>query len=517
MKDSRYNIEGSREGTSGYSLPQRMQRSEGPADLVQDIVVSQGAKIGLKTAATKMRAHGLPISVIKNFERLFDDVLHGKTGVIAEEEIEPAQGIADFSDIQKCADTVAVGERLLESLVVVRLNGGLGTSMGLERAKSLLPVKDGLTFNDIIARQLQALQRRFGVAIPLVHMTSFSTDSDVRSAMTGYPELSPEGLPVSFLQHRHPKIYLDTMMPADEQEQELNWNPPGHGDIYAALIASGLAEHLLRMGKRYAFVANADNLGATVEPAILGYFAGSGAPFMMETAERTAADSKGGHLARRKSTGRLVLRESSQAPTRSGGDIIPEFQDISKYRYFNTNNIWLDLKAVVEVAGRHDGAIPLPLISNKKNVNPRDRSSRKVIQIETAMGAAIEVFEGALAVQVPRSRFAPVKTNNDLLVVRSDVYVLNDDCTLTVTPTRRASVLPLVSLDPHFYGLIKDFEARVKVVPSLVEAESLAVVGDVVFDHHLAVIGRARVVAPTGEQKTLPPEILRVENGELAL
>ncbi len=517
MKESRYTDDVASEIAVEYRTPQRASIDEGKTRVVKELVVSQGAKAGLKAAAAKMRTDGLPVSVVKNFERLFDDVLHGKTGIITEDEIEAARDIADFSALQRCANTVAVGERLLESLVVVRLNGGLGTSMGLERAKSLLPVKNGLTFNDIIARQLRALRRRFGVTIPLVHMTSFSTDADVNAAMSDYAELSPEGLPVSFLQHRHPKIYLDTMMPANEHMEELNWNPPGHGDIYAALIASGLAEKLLRMGKRYAFVANADNLGATVEPAILGYFADSGAPFLMETAERTAADAKGGHLARRKSTGRLVLRESSQAPTNSEGDIISEFQDISKYRYFNTNNIWLDLQAVVEVAGSHDGAIPLPLISNKKNVNPRDRSSRKVIQIETAMGAAIEIFEGALALQVPRSRFAPVKTNNDLLVVRSDVYVLNEDCTLTVAPTRSAPGLPLVSLDSNFYGLIKDFDSRMQVVPSLIEAESLTVVGDVVFNHQLSVAGKARVVAPTGEQRTIPQEIARIENTEVSL
>jgi UTP--glucose-1-phosphate uridylyltransferase len=517
VKDGRYTTDSLAEVALGYPAAHQIHSGDDPDDLVKDIIVSQGAKAGLKAAAAKMQADGLPVAVIKNFERLFDDVLHGKTGVITEDEIEPVVAVADFSEIKKCDDSVAVGKQLLESLVVVRLNGGLGTSMGLKRAKSLLPVKDGLTFNDIIAKQLQSLHRSYDVSIPLVHMTSFSTDADVKAAMANYSELSPAGLPVSFLQHRHPKIYLDSMMPAAEQDDELNWNPPGHGDIYAALIASGLAEKLLQMGKRYAFVANADNLGATVEPAILGYFVKSGAPFLMETAERTTADAKGGHLARRKTTGRLVLRESSQAPTRPGGDIIPEFQDISKYRYFNTNNIWLDLEAVLKVAKRHDGAIPLPLICNKKSVNPRNRSSKKVIQIETAMGAAIEVFEGALALQVPRSRFAPVKTNNDLLIVRSDVYVLNEDCTLTVSPVRRAPGLPLVSLDPHFYGLINDFEARMKMVPSLVEAESLTVTGDIVFDHQLSVVGKVRVAAPAGEQMALPRDILRVENSEISL
>jgi UTP--glucose-1-phosphate uridylyltransferase len=516
MKDSLYTDAVQLEIAAGANLTDRQHQAGHTPNIVKDLPVVREAQQGLKAAAAKMQADGLPLPVIRNFERLFDDVLLGKTGVITEEEIEPVRDVTHFSEIQACGATVADGERLLRSLVVVRLNGGLGTSMGLQRAKSLLPVKNGLTFNDIIAQQLRALQKKAGVAIPLVHMTSFSTDADVRAAMRSYQDLSPEGLPASFLQHRHPKIYLDTMMPANEQIEELNWNPPGHGDIYAALIASGLAERLVRMGKRYAFVANADNLGATVEPAILGYFARSGAPFLMETAERTAADAKGGHLARRKTSGRLLLRESSQAPTQPGGDIIPEFQDISKYRHFNTNNIWLDLEAVLNVARQHDGAIPLPLISNKKNVNPRDRSSRKVIQIETAMGAAIEVFEGALALQVPRRRFAPVKTNNDLLVVRSDAYVLNDDYTLTVSPKRRSQALPLVSLDPQYYGLIKDFEERIEAIPSLVDAESLTVSGDIIFDHPVRIVGKVRLAA-LGSQKVIPAGTTQLENCEVSL
>jgi UTP--glucose-1-phosphate uridylyltransferase len=472
---------------------------------------------GLQQAAALMRREGLPEPVIHNFERLFHDVLLGKTGIITEAEIEPVSNIDCFSSVSACSNTVGEGTKLLGKLVVIRLNGGLGTTMGLERAKSLLKVKAGLTFNDIIARQLQTLGGRTGVSIPLIHMTSFSTDDDVKKAMEPYGDLSPGGLPQTFLQHRHPKIYVDTMTPAQEPVEELNWNPPGHGDIYAALLATGLAEKLLAMGKRYAFVANADNLGATVEPSILGYFAASGAPFLMETAERTKADAKGGHVARRKSSGRLVLRESSQAPTAPGGEVIPEFQDVAKYRHFNTNNIWLDLQAVVRVAKEHDGSIPLPLISNKKTVNPRDRGSRRVIQIETAMGAAIEVFEGARALQVPRSRFAPVKSNNDLLVVRSDVYQLNGDFTITVSPQRQLAGIPSVSLDTHFYGLLRDFEARMKEVPSLVDAQSFVVKGDVVFPHPVKIVGAVTVSGSQGAQRSVPPGVSALQSQEISL
>jgi UTP--glucose-1-phosphate uridylyltransferase len=472
---------------------------------------------GLREAAELMKRDGLPSPVITNFERLFECVVRGETGVIQEEEIEPVQMIDTLEGLLTLGDAAREGRKLLDKLVVIRLNGGLGTTMGLERAKSLLKVKDGYSFNDVIALQLRSLGNATRVSIPLIHMTSFSTDDDVQRMMRDYADLSPSGLPATFQQHRHPKIYLDTLTPAQEANEDFNWNPPGHGDIYASLIATGLAEKLLAMGKRYLFVANADNLGATVEPAILGYLAQTGAPFLMETAERTKADAKGGHLARRRSTGRLLLRESSQAPTTENGDIIPQFQDVTLYRHFNTNNIWLDLEAVLEIARTHEGTVPLPLISNKKTVNPRDKSSRKVVQIETAMGAAIEVFEGSRALQVPRSRFAPVKSNNDLLVVRSDAYVLNSNYTMTVNPHRKVAGLPLVSLDVAHYGLIKEFERRMKVVPSLVHAESLTVQGDVTFGHPLAIVGKVVIKASDATPKEIPADLTRVESQEIVI
>lgn len=471
----------------------------------------------VKVAAQRMRSAGLPDPVVTNFELLFQSVLCGKTGLIAEDEIEPVAELDSLDALKDSERLHEVGTSLLPQLAVIRLNGGLGTTMGLARAKSLLPVRGDLTFNDIIAQQLLVLRNTTGVAVPLLHMTSFSTDDDVRAAMAKYHDLTIPGVPATFLQHKHPKIYQDDFSPACEDVEDLNWNPPGHGDIYAALLASGLAEALIARGKRYLFVANADNLGATVDTRILGYLASKNAPFLMETAERTPADSKGGHLARSKTTGAFLLRESGQCPLAGDGDLIPEFKDITRHRHFNTNNIWLDLQAVIQVARTHGGCIPLPLISNKKPVNPRDRESRKVIQLETAMGAAIGVFEGATALQVPRSRFAPVKSNNDLLIVRSDAYVLAESGHLVRNPRRTIASLPLVSLDPKYYGLIADFEARFTVVPSLVDAKSFSVVGDVVFSHEVRVRGDVRIKGDGDAQRCLPAEVGELVDTELVV
>merc|ERR1712070_315528 len=156
---------------------------------------------------------------------------------------------------------------------------------------------------------------------------------------------------------------------------------------------------------------------------LLTYYAESGAPFMMEVADRTDADKKGGHLAKKKEGGGLTLRESAQCPK----DDEAAFQDTSKYKYFNTNNLWVDLEQLKALFEKNEGAIPLPVMLNDKTVDPRDKTSTKVIQLETAMGAAISCFEGAIALQIPRTRFAPVKKCDDLVALRSDAYEITED------------------------------------------------------------------------------------------
>lgn len=471
----------------------------------------------LAQARQRMEAARLPSVVINNFERLLTQVVEGKTGIIPEESIESAGTIDSLAKIKDNAEYARQGEAALNQLSVVRLNGGLGTSMGMSQAKSLLPVRGNQTFNEIMINQLRSLRTDFGVTIPLIHMTSFSTDADIRSAMEAAPDLHVAGLPPVFQQHKHPKVYADSFLPAQESDDELNWNPPGHGDIYAALIASGVAEELLAQGKRYMFVANSDNLGATVNPTILGYMIESKSPFLMETCLRTKDHSKGGHLARDIASGRLLLREVAQAPRDASGQVIPEFSNIERYNQFNTNNIWLDLQAVVDVAKQHDGCIPLPLISNAKTVNPRDKASRKVIQIESAMGAAIQVFEGAKALQVGLDRFMPVKTNNELLLTRSDVFVLTRKAHMIVNPDRVDPALPSISLDAKYFGMIQDFSDRVKVVPSLRRATSLTVAGDVVFDRPVEIVGDVTILGDPSGQRGIPANISRLENTQLRL
>jgi UTP--glucose-1-phosphate uridylyltransferase len=290
-----------------------------------------------------------------------------------------------------------------------------------------------------------------------------------------------------------PKLDAETLAPVSwPRAPALEWCPPGHGDIYGALARSGILETLLERGFRYAMISNADNLGATLDPRIAAHVASERVPFLMEVVEGTEADRKGGHIARRRADGRLVLRETAQTPPED----LDSFRDYRRWRYYNTNNLWVDLQALAETLDEHDGVLELPLIVNRKTVDPRDPQSPPVLQLESAMGAAIGSFADADLLLVPRTRFVPVKTTDDLLVLRSDVYSLSDQCLVEPRPGR-GEHLPFVELDPRFYKLLDDFEARFpEGPPSLRDADRLVVHGDVTFGPDVVVRGAAEVRAP---------------------
>lgn len=422
--------------------------------------------------ADKMNEAGMPPVAIEAFRKSHERLSSGDSGWIAEAEIEPATRLQHLESLDALR---ASGERALARCVVIKLNGGLATSMGMTRAKSLLPARDGLSFLEIIVRHVKHLRSSLAAELPLLLMNSFRTRDDCIAALAEHPGLNGE-LPVDFLQHRVPKVDAATRGPVRwPANPELEWCPPGHGDLYPALESSGMLAALLERGFEYAFVSNADNLGATVDPQILGLFAKEQLPFLMEVTTRTHGDRKGGHLARRRHDGRLTLRESAQCAAEDRG----AFEDVDRHRYFNTNNLWVHLPSLRKAL--RDDAIALPVIQNRKPVDPRDPSSTAVIQLETAMGAAISVFEGSRALAVPRDRFAPVKTTNDLLALRSDAYLLSEDYRVLAAPGGNAATLR-VDLDPDHFGRIDDFELRFAAgPPSLAGCQSLRVRGDVHF------------------------------------
>ncbi len=436
---------------------------------------------GLAAAVAKMRDAGANDPAIDVFAHYYRQASAGVTGLIAEDSITPLTDPPRLADVE--VDERTAREAIART-VIIKLNGGLGTSMGLDRAKTLLPVREGLTFLDLIVRQIMAAREVYDAPLPLLFMNSFRTRQDTLAYLERYPELPVAGLPVDFLQNAEPKLTADTLEPVEwPADPTLEWCPPGHGDVYTALVGSGVLDALLAAGMKYASIANGDNLGAGPDAQLAGWFAASGAPYAAEICPRTVNDRKGGHLAIRKADGQLILRDTAQTPPED----MHHFTDEHRHPYFHTNNLWVDLEQLKSALQGRGAVLGLPLIYNIKTVDPADPSSPKVIQLETAMGAAIEVFPGATAIAVPRSRFQPVKTTNELLLLRSDVFDLGGDGRLTQT----VDDLPAVELDGRYYKLIDDFQDRVVVAPSLREARSFVVQGDWTFDRPVTARGEA--------------------------
>jgi len=451
----------------------------------------------LKRARQKMVDAGVDQVAIETFSHYFRLLEHGETGMIPESSIDPV----DMESLRDVRVDHEAATRALQRTAVIKLNGGLGTSMGMDRAKSLLCVRRGLSFLDVIARQVLHLRTAHDATLPLIFMNSFRTSADTMAALGRYDDLEVEGLPLEFLQNKEPKLLAKDLSPVTfPRNPDLEWCPPGHGDVYTALRGTGLLDLLLERGYERVFVSNSDNLGATPDPTVAGWFAESGAPFAIEAVRRTASDRKGGHFARRKADGRLVLRETAQTPKADAEALA----DLDRHRFCSTNNLWFDLAAMKQALDLREGVLGLPMIKNVKTVDPGDPSTPEVVQVETAMGSAIEVFEDARLIEVGRDRFVPVKTTNDLLVLRSDVYALGDDFALD----QLAVEVPFVDLDPEHYKLVGQFDQHFpEGTPSLAKATSLTIHGDVTFGRGVQGVGEATVDAKC-PQRLAPQTVL---------
>jgi UTP--glucose-1-phosphate uridylyltransferase len=450
----------------------------------------------------KMRKEGLSEILIKDFLSKIEKVKMGETGKVKWETIGDLDPVQDEIDLEEIRKNYLIRKESLSKLVVIKLNGGLGTSMGLEKAKSLIPIKDGRSFLNVVVEQVLYMRKKFNVEIPLLLMDSFNTQSDSAE------ELKKSGLTQkvesSFLQNKVPRIKKSDYTPIQTKDPKEEWCPPGHGDMYLSLKQTGILDRLIAGGYEYAFISNGDNLGATIEPHILEYFAKNNLEFAMEMTPKTLADTKGGAIYRKMIDGKfmgLELLETAQVPKENEH----EFSGMGKFRTFSTNNLWVNLKSLQKLM---EQKIPsLSLIVNPKNVEGID-----VLQLETAMGSAIGNFQKTKGIIIPRDRFAPVKKCEDYLIRRSDAYTLNEDFSLTMSPERKSKNLGenLVSLDDSYYKKIKDFDSLFKKYPSLKYSESFTVKGKIEFDVEISLKGKVSFINQSDTLKKIS-ELKRTE------
>ncbi|CAI7815620.1 unnamed protein product, partial [Closterium sp. NIES-53] len=380
------------------------------------------------------------------------------------------QEVVPYDDLPEVPQDPAVVKELLSKLAVMKLNGGLGTTMGCTGPKSVIEVRNGQTFLDLILKQIETLNGKYGSSVPLVLMDSFNTHDDTLKILEKYTDSAVKIK--YFNQSQYPRVVADdnTPWPAKGRKDKAAWYPPGHGDVFPALCNSGVLDQLLAEGIEYVFLANADNLGATVDLRILNFIVHNNNEYCLEVTPKTLADVKGGTIINY--DGKLQLLEIAQVAP----EHVSEFKSIEKFKIFNTNNIWLNLAAIKRLV--ESDALKLDIIPNPKEVD-----GVKVLQLETAAGAAMKFFDRAIGVNVPRSRFLPVKATSDLLLVQSDLYTVEDGL-VTRNPARTAPANPTIDLGPEFKK-VADFQKRFRAIPSIIQLDSLKVSGDVSFGENV--------------------------------
>ena len=371
-------------------------------------------------------------------------------------------------------------------LVIGKLNGGLGTSMGCSDPKSLVKVRGKKTFLDLICEQVHELNAKWDSNIPLLLMNSFYTDKKISEYVDN------SDLPITtFKQNMFPRLDPETLLPLSPDEWgDQAWCPPGHGDFYNCIEQQGILRSLIEDGKDILFMSNADNLGAVADSKILNHMIEKEIPFLMEVTPKTPADVKGGTLYEQ--NGKLKLLEIAQVPK----EYIDDFCSQDKFSVFNTNNIWINLIALEQRL--REGPLNLNVIVNRKNIQ-----GKPIVQLETAIGSAMDCFEDAVGLCVSRDRFMPVKTTEDLFLVQSNLFNL-DGGRLVRNEERKFLHLPEVKFGSPLNQL-EAFQKCFPVIPDLLELELLEVEGRVCFEGATSLKGKVRL---KGINKTI-----HIENG----
>lgn len=423
----------------------------------------------LKKMTLKKQSKGTKLT----FSLLYLHYLFNPASKIAWSKINPLNKSDEinYTDLKKPTSPTSI----LKKIAVLKLNGGLGTSMGCIGPKSLVPIFKNKNFLNIIQEQLSFFESSYKINMPLILLNSFNTHSQTEHFFK--EKNNPFN---AIIQNQFPKIdalsndpFISTVNP----EQE--WNPPGHGDVFLALHESGWIDHLINDDKDYIFISNSDNIGATIDISIPNYMAENNIDFLMETTKKTKLDVKGGTLVRLNN--KLTLLERAQVETNH----LPEFENIQKFKIFNTNNIWINLKKLKNKM--KENPFLLPLIANPKTVN-----NRNIVQLETAMGAAINLFDNAITCVVPRTRFLPVKKTSDLMLLRSD-FLIKENNSYTFSKYVDVNNLPSISLGKEF-ETIEKLDNRVLETPSLKHVKSLKIEGDVYIEKNVRFNGNVSII-----------------------
>jgi len=455
---------------------------------------SETRRLSVQLSPDDLKKVGMKEDEIQPFIKLRERYLKKPLVNWPKVEVPEHDFFHQYSSLKEVDRTRA--KELLDKLVVIELNGGLGTRMGMKGPKSGLQIltqtglHTALTFLDCKVMQIEEINREFDCDVPLVLMNSFNTDDSTKKMVEKY-----KGKRVTihtFLQNKFPFMYKDTLAPVSTTESADSWYPGGSGEVFSCLQKSGLLEKFLKEGKEYLFISNVENLGATIDVKLLEHLASEKLEFMVEVTNRISTDEGGGTPV--KYGDRVHILELSQVPY----DEINRF-GISVFKYWNTNNIWVKLRNVNNLLRL--GSLEFDFIVKTRNIK-----GRGVVQIETPVAMAIHNFKNSAAIYVPRSRHKPVKKTSQLLQVQSELYDIEKGM-LVMNPKRVPATEPVIKLGDDFQTL-DQYEKRFKSLPNILELDHLTVSGNVTFGSNVTLKGTVIIVAETGSRIDIPDNVV---------
>ncbi|KYQ93226.1 UDP-glucose pyrophosphorylase [Tieghemostelium lacteum] len=449
--------------------------------------LGHGARFATAIEDSTLQAIGMKPDEIQAFQKQRHRYINKDTIYKEEINIPNKSEMVDYQQLSILSPIDSSNAaRLLSKLVVIKLNGGLGTRMGCKGAKSSIELAPGISFLDMTVAHIEQMNQDYDVDIPLVIMNSFKTDSETTKTIEKYK--THRVTIKTFCQSKFPKMYKDTLNLVPKPNTPLNakeWYPPGSGDVFRSLQRSGLFDELLAAGKEYIFISNIENLGAIVDVQLLNHIHLQKIEFGIEVTNRISTDSTGGILMSYRD--KLHLLELSQVKA----DKLKIFKD---FKYWNTNNIWVNMKST-------QALLKADKLSLDWIVAYPTENHTQLVQLETPAGMGIQCFENSCAIFVPRDRYRPIKSTSQLLLAQSNLFQF--DHGQVKLSSKRDGDVPLVKLGEEFQS-ISDYEKRFKSIPDIIELDHLTVSGDVYFGSKVTLKGTVIIVANHGERIDIP-------------
>ena len=340
-------------------------------------------------------------------------------------------------------ESILLGENILKNseFAYFIMAGGVSTSMG-GCAKAIVNAKNNMSFIEIKLNHVRQMQSKYFCKIPVILMTSQETDEQIMNHLNSKNLLDDIDL-IKIVQPVTVRFTLnnENLEVAKKSNGLPSYVPGGHYDSF--ILLNEIKDDLKQKGIKTIFINNIDNLGATIDPVLIGYHVLKKSLFTPEIAKKEKND-KGGTFAR--ISGNLRLLEGPMVPE----DYKDTFSDIKVHKYFNTNLIYIDMD-IFDYFDEINSEVPVFI--NKKNFD-----GQEVFGFEGAVGLVFGLKNSALLVVDRQKRFLPIKFLSDLWLLRSNFMILDKK---TSSVSQMKLMKPVISLPDSFLSNIDDFENKI--------------------------------------------------------